>query len=63
MRYLVFNATDGVYASPDIFTRPEAEAFIAEFREWFTQPGYYKTSEGKYIRPAQIDLQLEEFNG
>ena len=33
MRYLVFNATDGVYASPESMTLEEAEQFIKEARE------------------------------
>ena len=60
MDYRVFNATDGVYASPDVFDRAGAESFCASFRARFALlQGFYRTSGGTRIAPSDIKLVLE----
>jgi hypothetical protein len=59
--FLVFNATDGVYASPEAFkTREEAEMFCAEFRNRFKAQGYYSDSNWNKISPDDIQLRIQE---
>jgi hypothetical protein len=58
-RYLVFNATDGIYASPEAMTKAEAEQFIASFKERFRQQGYYKTAMGQRIPVDAVEFELE----
>jgi hypothetical protein len=63
MGYLVFNRTDGVYASPDLFkTIEEAEQFIAEFPKRYERQGYYRTSRWEKIAPEEVLLKIEEVN-
>ena len=60
MDYRVFNATDGVYASPDVFDTAGAEEFCSQFRRKFKMiQGYYKTADGERIDPADVKLVLE----
>jgi hypothetical protein len=60
-RYLVFNATDGIYASPDAMTKAEADEFVANFKERFRQQGYYKTAMGQRIPVDGIKLEYVEY--
>lgn len=59
MRYLVFNATDGVYASPESMTLEEAEQFIKEARERYRKQGYYASCAGR-IPIEALELEIEE---
>lgn len=55
--FLLWNDTDGVYASPDQFTtEAEAERFAAKFRARFAAQGYYLTADGLRISPADVEL-------
>ena len=61
MGFLVFNATDGFYASPDEFkTKEEAEQFVKDFPKRFIQQGYYLTSNRERIEPECVLLKIEE---
>ena len=63
--YMVFNYTDNLYASNDIFaTKKEANNFISQFRKRFEQQGYYRDSNMNKIDIDDIDLLVidENFN-
>jgi hypothetical protein len=63
--YVVFNYTDNIYASNEVFkTKREAKEFIENFRNRFNQQGYYRTNYGERIPTNQIDLEVipEDFN-
>jgi hypothetical protein len=60
-KFLVFNRTDGVYASPDPMTRAEAERFITAFLARFEPQGYYASAEGR-IPVADVRLVLEPWS-
>lgn len=61
MHYGLFNATDGVYASPDSFkTRREARAFARAFRKRFERQGYYLTAERERIPVEAVELEIIE---
>jgi hypothetical protein len=58
--FLLWNETDGVYASPDEFkTEGEAGAYAREFRRRFAAQGYDNTSDSKRISPEDIELVVE----
>ena len=58
--FLLWNETDGVYASPEEFkTEGEAETYAREFRKRFAAQGYYKTADGTRISPEDIELVIE----
>lgn len=55
--FMVFNYTDNIYASPNIFSNvSKANQFIAEFRKRFEMQGYYKDNNWNKIAPKDIDL-------
>jgi hypothetical protein len=56
--FLVFNATDGFYASPDRMTKEEAETFIKQFPERYRAQGYYRTGRWEKIRPEDVELEI-----
>lgn len=56
--FLVFNATDGFYASPDEMTKEEAETFVKQFPERFRTQGYYRTGRWEKIRPEDVELNI-----
>ena len=58
--YLVFNATDGVYASPDPMPKDVAEEFMLAFRKRFEAQGFYATANGCHIPAAELVLELQE---
>jgi hypothetical protein len=62
-KYLIFNETDGIYASPEEFTNEEADEFIKNFPERFERQGYYKTGDGRRIDPNQVVLIKKLFTG
>lgn len=65
MGYRVFNYTDDILASGDVYrTRKEAGAFIKKFRERFKGQGYYRDNRWNKIDPEDIDLEIipEDFN-
>ncbi len=58
-RCRIFNRTDNVYASPDLFDDVEqAEKFAESFRRRYDRQGYYKTASGARIDPDEIELEL-----
>jgi len=58
-RWRIFNATDGIPAIEKTFSSPEAaEKAIRKFRERFEVQGYYLTSAGERIDPADIKLDI-----
>ena len=59
MAFKVFNATDGIPATPGSFkTLSEAETFIAKFRCRFESSGYL-TSNCERIPASEINLKIE----
>ncbi len=59
MAFKVFNATDGIPATPGSFkTLSEAETFIAKFRCRFEASGYL-TSNCERIPASEINLKIE----
>jgi hypothetical protein len=61
-RFLVFNATDGIYASPKNFTKAAGEKFIRQFRQRYAGIGYYATADGRRIAPQDILLELKPYD-
>jgi len=61
--YNVFNYTDNVYASSEVFkTKKQANDFIKKFRNRFKKQGYYKTNQWEKINPEHIDLEIIQDN-
>lgn len=60
--YLVFNATDGIPASPELMTWKEAEAFCREFPERFRAQGHCFTSRRNRIPPEEVVLLILDDN-
>jgi hypothetical protein len=61
--FLLFNATDQVYVSPEEFkTVAEAEAYGREFRNRFKAQGYYLTAGCERIPPEDVELVIESVN-
>lgn len=62
-KYIVFNYTDGIIASPPNKTfgkKSDANEFIKEFRARFKKQGYYFTSRMQRISPEHVDLEVVE---
>ena len=61
--YMVFNYTDNLYASNNVFaTKKEANDFIKQFKKRFEQQGYYRDSNMNKIDVEDIDLLVIEEN-
>lgn len=63
--FMVFNYTDNLYASHDIFaTKKEAHNFISQFKKRFEQQGYYRDGQMNKIDIEDLDLLVikENFN-
>jgi 2-keto-3-deoxy-6-phosphogluconate aldolase len=59
LRLTIFNVTDGIPAMEKTFSSPEeAEQAIRKFRQRFEVQGYYTTSAGQRINPADIKLEI-----
>ncbi len=56
--YMVFNATDGIPASPNWMTWTQAEAFARSFPKRFATQGYYATSRRNRISPEEVVLLI-----
>ena len=55
--YNVFNYTDNVYATDEVFkTKKSANEFIKEFRNRFSRQGYYRDNQMNKIAIEDIDL-------
>jgi hypothetical protein len=57
--WIVFNKTDGFYASPETFTREEAEKFVEDFPKRFEKQGYYLTGNRERIKPEEVVLDIQ----
>jgi hypothetical protein len=58
-RWRIFNATEGIPAMQKTFFSPEAaKKAIGQFRQRFELQGYYLTSAGERIHPADIKLDI-----
>lgn len=57
-RFMVFNATDGVPAAPDLVTLGEAQRFILRFRSRYAAQGYYLTAFGDRIPAERVELRI-----
>jgi len=63
-KYLVFNETDGVYASSEWFdTQVDAEQFIKNFPLRFKGQSYYLTSNRERISPEDVELIIQKISG
>jgi hypothetical protein len=60
MKYVVFNNTDGFYASPEEFTLKAAKQFVIDFPKRYTAQGYYRDGRGRRIRPEDVELLIEK---
>lgn len=57
--YGIYNATDGVFASPDSFkTRRAARAYARRFRQRFAEQGYYLTADRQRIAVEDVRLEI-----
>jgi hypothetical protein len=64
-KYMVFNYTDDIYASNDVFkTKKEANDFIKSFRKRYEGQGYYRDNRMNKIDIEDIDLMVipSDFN-
>lgn len=58
-KYVIFNETDGVYASNIEFNNRDAAMRHAEkLRDSFRVQGYYRTSNWEKISPEEIDYSI-----
>jgi hypothetical protein len=57
-KYHVFNATDGVYATPRALTWKSANRFINEFRKRFEPQGFYASVHGR-IPISEVNLVIK----
>jgi len=56
--FLLWNATDGIFASPENFaTRADAEAFAVKFRKRFDRQGFYRDIRGQHLDPQDVILR------
>jgi hypothetical protein len=61
MKYLIFNETDQVYASPIQFnTRESAILYAERLREEYRSNGYYLTNERYKIPAEAIDYSIKK---
>lgn len=59
--YLVWNATDGLYADLAVYpTRAAAESAVEAFRARFKRQGYYFTARCERIPPEEIAIEIIE---
>lgn len=67
--YRVFNYTDNIYASPNIYkSKKQAQNYVTEFRNRYNKQGYYRTNTMGKISPEEIELEIipanfNPFNG
>ena len=54
--WLIFNATDGFYSDPNVFTKKQAERFIANFPKHYETQGYYRDKNMNKIDPKHVKL-------
>ena len=60
-KYRVWNDTDGIPARAELFNNTaEACEFINRFRRRTFTPEGYKTADGRYIDPMQIEMHIEK---
>jgi len=57
-KYTVFNYTDGIFASPDTFTKKKGLEYIENFRLRYKNQGYYRDNKWNKIPPSEIELDL-----
>lgn len=55
---VVFNATDGVFATPETFTPEEAKQFVEDFPKRYERQGYYRTANGNKLDPTLVKLVI-----
>lgn len=55
--YKVFNYTDNIYATDEVFSKhKDAKEFIVAFRKRFEKQGYYRDNRWRKLKPSEIDL-------
>jgi hypothetical protein len=60
-KYRVWNDTDGIPARAELFNNSaEACEFINQFRRRTYTPEGYKTADGRFIDPMQVEMHIEE---
>ena len=64
MKYQLFNETDQLFASPEVFgTRKEATACANRLRQRFVAQGYYLAASGVRIRPDEVKFVIVPASG
>jgi len=59
MKYILWNATDGLHASQTLFATPEqAEAYKKLFLKRFEMQGYYLTFRRERIPISAVQLEV-----
>lgn len=59
-QFLVYNDTDGVFASPSSMSLEEAYWFVKDFPKKYQGQGYYLTADGFRINPEDVVLVILE---
>lgn len=55
--FIVFNGTDGFYASQESFTLSEAIKFVTDFHKRYEAQGYYSSNNGR-ISANEVALEI-----
>ena len=64
MKYTIMNNTDGIMASPDIFSSiKKAKEFIINFPKRFEFQGYYLTNKRQRINPEEVEISILDDTG
>lgn len=58
-KYIIYNGTDGITASPCTFTsKKKAQEVIEKLREGYRHQGYYRDNRWNKIAPEDIDYRI-----
>jgi hypothetical protein len=57
--FMIFNETDQVFAHPEPVTEADAAEVIQALRSRYEQQGFYRTSKGERISPAEVEYSLQ----
>jgi hypothetical protein len=57
-KYIVLNVTDGITASPEEFTKAQAERFVKNFPKRFKIQGYYRNNRMEKMNPNDVVLKV-----
>jgi hypothetical protein len=60
LKYLIYNETDDVFASPDKMTLAEAQRFVEDFTKRYYKQGQNLTADGVRIDPEEVILLIKK---